>query len=310
MKSTTPAGALALVAFASMLAGGTPGVSAQGGQVADAPTLADILAAASRYVAEFRDQLSGIVAEERYRQRAGTPTRTARGFFGSREQRRELRSDLLLVRPRGADRFVEFRDVFEVDGRPVRDRQERLVDLFLSPTRSALSQMQAITVESARYNLGLITRTLNTPTLALALLSPDYKPRVTFARTTDTTPSLDLQMDAQGHSSDVWVVEFAENGVETLVSGQRGTSLPAEGRFWIEAASGAVVASELVVKDPDVSALVDVRYALEPDLGVRVPVEMRERYSDRSGSRVEGTASYSNFRQFQVEVDEGLPDKN
>jgi hypothetical protein len=35
-----------------------------------------------------------------------------------------------------------------------------------------------------------------------------------------------------------------------------------------------------------------------------VPVEMRETYSDRRGARVEGTAEYGRFRQFQVNVDE------
>ena len=123
-------------------------------------------------------------------------------------------------------------------------------------------------MESARHNIGTITRTLNTPTLALVLLYPDYQPHVTFSRTTDTTPFLDLQMEEPGHSTDVWVVDFDERGVRTLVRGQRGTFLPAEGRFWIEATSGVVIASELIVEDPDVSALVDVRYVLEPDVGV------------------------------------------
>ena len=33
---------------------------------------------------------------------------------------RQLRSDLLLVRPEGSDARMQFRDVFEVDGKPVR----------------------------------------------------------------------------------------------------------------------------------------------------------------------------------------------
>ena len=336
MNSTAPAGALALVVFGSMLAGGSSlragdvgravdvtgtlirdvttdsglgrlGMFAQARQVVEAPSLASVLAAAGDYVIDFRDQLSGIVSEERYRQRASTPAQDARGFLVFQNQRRGLRSDFLLVRPDGADRFVEYRDVFEVDGGPVRDRQERLTGLFLNASRSAASQIQVIIMESARYNLGAITRTLNIPTLALVLLYPDYQPHVTFSRTTDTKPSLDLQMDERGNSNDVWVVDFAERRVPTLVRGQGGTSLPAQGRFWIEAASGVVVASELMVDDPDVSALVDVRYALDPDIGVRVPVEMRERYRDRHGSRVEGTATYTNFRQFQVQVEESAP---
>ncbi len=337
MNSRAHVGTLALVVFLSMLAGGSTllaggtgragdvtgslildvptGVAAgtlrafaQAQQEADVPTLASVLAAAGQYVTEFRDRLSGIVAEERYRQRASSRTQGAGRFGTSQVQRRELRSDFLLVQPEGADRLVEYRDVFEVDGRPVRDRQERLAGLFLNPSRSAQSQMDAITIESARYNIGAITRTLNTPTIALILLYPDIQPHVTFSRTTDRTPSLDLQMEEPGHSTDVWVVEFAEHGAQTLVRGPRGTFLPAKGRFWIEATSGAVVASELIVEAPDASALIDVRYVLEPDLGVRVPDEMRERYRGRAGDRAEGTATYGNFRRFLVQAEESFRD--
>ena len=34
---------------------------------------------------------------------------------------------------------------------------------------------------------------------------------------------------------------------------------------------------------------------------------MRERYNDRYGSRVDGTATYSDFRRFQVNVEAELP---
>ena len=144
MKSTGPAYALALVAVASILVGGTPSVSAKGGQVAEAPSLAAVLAAAGQYVTQFRDQLSGIVAEERYRQRASTPSLTTKGFLDSRVRRRELRSDFLLIRPEGEDRYYGFRDVFEVDGRAIRDRQERLTRLFLDPSLSADRQIRGI----------------------------------------------------------------------------------------------------------------------------------------------------------------------
>ena len=340
MHSTAATCALALVVFVSVLEAGSTlrtgadgragdvtgplildiaidagvgrlGRSAQAGQGVEAPSLASALAAAGQYVVEFRDRLSGIVAEERYRQRASTP-QNVRGAFERQSQRRqnhrrELRSDFLLVRPENTDRFVEYRDVFEVDGRSVRDRQERLANLFLNHSRSAQAQAGAITIESARHNVGTITRTLNTPTLALVFLSPDYQPRVAFSRTTASTPSLDLEEGEWGDSTDVWTIEFAEGGMDTLVRGPRGASLAAQGRFWIEPASGVVVASELIVDGPDVYALVDVRYALEPDIGVRVPVEMREQYRDRYGSRAEGTATYSNFRRFQVQVEESAP---
>ena len=142
-------------------------------------TLDVVLARAAEYVTEFRRQFSGIVSEERSEQVARTPTSPGRY---SHEQL-DLRSDFLLVRPPRSDRYVEFRDVYEVNGRPTRDREERLTRLFLDPSPSARAQIQSIVNESARYNIGLIGRTLNTPTLALRFLDPAYQGRFAFAHT-------------------------------------------------------------------------------------------------------------------------------
>ena len=104
---------------------------------AQEPTLRDVLARAADYIVEFQRQLSGIVAEEEYVQDTGP---SALGGSFNRQatlpQHRELRSDLLLVRPAGVDRWIQFRDVFEVDGHPVRDRTERLMKLFLDPPKT------------------------------------------------------------------------------------------------------------------------------------------------------------------------------
>ena len=71
--------------------------------------------------------------------------------------------------------------------------------------------------------------------------------------------------------------------------------------------TGHVVASELVAEDVTIKGIVDVDYRIESALGLLVPVEMRERYEiRRDGSRVDGTATYGRFRQFQVKVDEKL----
>ena len=53
------------------------------------------------------------------------------------------------------------------------------------------------------------------------------------------------------------------------------------------------------------NAIVDVRFGLEPNIGLHVPLEMRERYEGvRDGVRIDGTATYAKFRQFLVQVDE------
>ena len=75
------------------------------------PSLDSVLARVGEYITEFRRQLSGIVGEERYEQRATPPPTTS--FRSTDQQYRELRSDFLLVRPEGEERFFEFRDVFE-----------------------------------------------------------------------------------------------------------------------------------------------------------------------------------------------------
>jgi len=83
--------------------------------------------------------------------------------------------------------------------------------------------------------------------------------------------------------------------------------LPSRGRFWIEPGTGRVLASELVADDPCVRGAIDVKYQPEAAVNLFVPIEMRERYELRKdSSKVEGTATYGRFRQFQVKVDETI----
>ena len=122
------------------------------------------------------------------------------------------------------------------------------------------------------------------------------------------------------------VFDFADGGAEDEVTlrrneavfadiellprpldGTNGRDLSARGRFWIEPATGHVLASELVAEDFSIKGTIDVDYESESAVGLLVPSEMRERYDiRRDGSRVDGAAVYSRFRQFQVTVDEKL----
>ena len=270
---------------------------------AQEPTLGQVLARTTEYVEALTTQLSGMVVEERYEQRArGSATG---GFGASGRERRALRSDYLLFQPEGADRHYGFRDVFEVDGRPVRDREERLTRLFLDPSVSSEAQVRGILIESARYNIGDVERSINTPTLALLFLRPAYKPRFTFERVTDTSPGLGVD---EPEEDGVWVIAYQEAWPTTVLRAGDGGNLPAQGRFWIEPETGRVLVSELIFEDSTVDAIVTVKHALDKEMGHLVPVEMRERYGNRRrGSRVDGVASYSRFRRFRVEVEEAAP---
>ena len=273
-----------------------PGMSVR----AQEPTLEDVLARATQYALDYQEALSGVVSEESYLQ---TWQR------GSRDpQVRELKSDVLLIRRPGKTQYVLFRDVFEVDGREVRDRDERLQQLFLSPSEANSAQILRILDESARYNLGDIGRTVNTPTLALVFLDAQYQSRFRFERVDDRVaesvrdPSVDSeQVRRFTGTEDLWVVAYTEIGRNTLIGNSRGGALPASGRFWIDPETGRIVITELRLRDETVDAVIDVRYELEPSVGLIVPTAMRERYHDlRRDSVIEGTADYSRVRRFQV----------
>ena len=258
---------------------------------AQEPALETVLARAAAYVVEFQRQLSGVVAEEQYVQDVRYPLATGTRF-SLLARHRELKADLLLVKP------------FDVDGKAVRDRNERLMHLFLAPDASSASQVQRITDESSRYNIGNLYRTVNVPVLALVILDPGNQARFKFKRSDHREPLLE---HGPIKSPDLWVVDYQEVQKQTIIRTTGGRDLAARGRFWIEPATGQVVASELVAEDMTIKGIIDVDYAIEPAMDLLVPVSMRERYDiHHDGSRVDGEASYTRFRRFQVKVDEKL----
>lgn len=264
---------------------------------AQSHSLDDVLKNAAGYVAAFHRQFSGIAAEETYLQETMNPQRSA----PAGHRRRALRSDLLLVRPGGAARYVELRDVFEVDGEPVRDRQQRLERLL--GDAQAGDKLAAIIRESARYNLGKVERNVNTPLMPLSFLSKASQPRFQFTHVEQSQPVFGDTQQAQANelavfrvSTEMWTVRYEERGKNTVIKTPDGRDLPVHGRFWINPSTGAVLISELIVPGVDVYATITTSYQSEPLMGFLVPIEMRELYlTDRE--RITGSASYGRFRQ-------------
>jgi hypothetical protein len=93
-----------------------------------------------------------------------------------RHLERVLRSDYALTRAFDKDAWVGYRDTFEVDGRPVRDREDRLQRLLSSDAPASAARIAS---ESARFNLGnsIVTRNVNVPTLVLEMLQPRNQDR-------------------------------------------------------------------------------------------------------------------------------------
>lgn len=285
-----PAFLLGLLVVAGIMPRATSAHPVAGPQASNTE-LAAILEAAGTYVQRFVDRFSNVVSEEHYTQDvlAGGSLLGARRGAAPATTHRVLRSDFLLVKTQEALGWVSYRDVFEVDGTPVRDRDERLTRLFSAPTPDAIEQAVRIARESARYNIGPAERTLNTPVLALLFLQPTLQSRFEFAlapRTTDISAS-------------TVVVSYREMARPTIVRTLRDADRPASGRFWIDAGSGQVRQSEMVLTGQGLTATFTTVFQPDARLGVAVPARLREEYQQPQ-SRLVGVATYTGFRQFAV----------
>jgi len=280
-------------------AGGRP-PTASAASVAGAPAAANeasvartlelqrLVARAADYVAGYEREYSMLVAEENYVQ-------SVRG------QRQQLRSDLLLVRQENVKGWTSFRDVFEVNGDPVRDRDDRLKRLFLDQSKAAQDQLLAIKTESARYNIGPVGRNMNVPLHALEFLEYANLSRFRF--------KLGGTRDVGGVVSTR--IDYEETGRPTLTRYNQTGDVAARGWFLIDPASGAVTSSMLQFKfggDGSTLELV-VKYGRDAMLGLWVPVEMTESYSRNpfvsggSAAAIDSRATYSKFRRFQVKAE-------
>ena len=141
------------------------------GPGATAPKADDLVARAGQYVVEYGQQLSLVIGVERYAQWMQNADQV-------RPLVRNLVSEFALVRV--GDDWLGFRDVVELDGKAVGDRQDRLQQLFLQAPTTAVQSSRGIADASARYNLGPLQRNFNVPTTSLFFVHPTNRPRFSF----------------------------------------------------------------------------------------------------------------------------------
>jgi hypothetical protein len=268
-----------------------------------------VLARAATYVEAYAGRFVGMVVEEFYVQDVITMNRFGYRVNMSRGPiHRTLKSDLLLVRPEGTDVWMQFRDVFEVDGKPVRDRNDRLQKLFLQPSKSSSAQADKIVRESVRYNIGDVERTINLPVLGMTILDRRVQTGFQFQMGGSEDPGHTLpQSQVFIPPADAVVISFTETQIRSLITNPQGKNLKSHGRFWVRMPDAQVLMTELLVDDFTLGAAVHVAYQPRPGFELPVPVEMHETYLNRlNNSRVEGSATYSNYRQFNVRTAEAI----
>ena len=255
--------------------------------------LEELLDRASAYERHFIDELSSVVAEERYEQ-----VFMERGARSGPRGKRVLVSDFLLVTRPGATVWQVFRQVLEVDGKPVAnpDDSTRLIELFSKPTSDTLRRADEIAAEGARYNL-LDIGTLNNPLMAIAFLQPEYRTRFRFK----------LGGLAKDLGPNVRTVHFEERVKPTILrSGAKG-NLFSSGLLLIEEDSGRVVKTRFIASlSGQPIANVETEFAFDDTLKVNVPVRMRDWYPAAYDRTFIGEATYGRFRRFQVVTEQRL----
>jgi hypothetical protein len=261
----------------------------------DEPSLDEVLSRAGAYVIAYHRAVATVIAEERYVQilsktlEVGGPATSTPAL-----QKRTLVSDFAIISgAAGEPAWMAFRDVREVDGDPVRRDDDR-IRRILTEDSQGLTRAMAISRESARYNLGadLVVRTINVPTLALDFLLPDARQRFSFKRAGSREQDGIL----------AWQIAFREKARPTIIRTPDGGSVPVQGSFLIDPATGRVLWSTVTTLDGGL-ATIDVRYAIEPRLEIAVPVQMHESYTIvRDRSTLTADATYTNYRRFETAV--------
>ena len=235
--------------------------------------LARLLAAVARYVEAYEPHLSSMIAEEDYLQKIRR--------WRDREEQRTV-SDFLFLKLPGAVNWVGFRDVYSIDGEPVREPQDRFTEI-LRAGGNVEKRAAELAAESARYNIGPVVRSINVPTLVLGWLAREPQRRFEF------------ELKGQKKIAGVRCreVEFRERETPTLIRGRGDTNVPSFGSF-CASEDGRVWRTEL---QPQGRAVIVVTYRNEPQFGLLVPDEMREAYG---AERIECLAKYSKDRRFSV----------
>lgn len=262
---------------------------------AQAPALHDFVARVAGYVTNLTPKIASVVAVEHYQQRLwpSTSTRTIR-----------LKSDFLLVRPGDAANWIMFRDVVEVNGKPIRYEEDRLVKLFGEPDADVAGRISRIVDESLRFHLPGGSVAVTNPFLVVALMHPHYQPRLAF-----TMGGEDRRV-----GRDVRVLRFEEREPRTSPNSAKGAQAPpildslglVRGSVWAEQETGRIVKTEVRIGRGTRLATNTTTFVQNDRLGVMVPREMRTSWRELGSAPVEGVATYDGFRQFEVRTEAAI----
>ena len=259
--------------------------------------------AAARYVTAYEEQLTSVVADETYTQEVRAQVPEQRGAPRSRSMRSEM---FFMFAER---QWMAIRDVGEVDGVAVTDRPDLRASLASMPATQVAAAFKR---SNSRFNIGLVTRNFNEPTLTLVVLDDDHRERFKFER----------KSTAKTEDGTLATIDFVEKSSPTLIRDLRYRSVYSRGSFVVEAGTGRVRRAVLRTQIDALKVELTTDYAADARLGMWVPSVFRERYEQgeelrssnnrrdlstlpnprREYEHVLCEARYSNYRRFEVET--------
>jgi hypothetical protein len=278
------------------------GVAANG-QVGNQPGSGfhTVLSSGMRYVMNYEQQFALLVSEEHYVQELQRPpnpgdnlSRTNPGGgmrAGGALSIQTIKSDFLLVQlGMDGEGWMPFRDAFEVKGKKLRNRDERLLKLFLGSDKDAFEKATRFNEASVKHHLGNVARTINIPTLGMMLLHPRVNERFEFTDGGEEAITGRVLRKAI----------YREAARPTLIKTTRGRDLALTGTIWIDPFTGAVVKSEMNAADPAVRCQVVVTFRRDEALEMWVPDKMEEYYKAALAvDDILATATYTNTRKYR-----------
>jgi VWFA-related protein len=276
----------------------------------------ELMPRVAAYIEDYAAQMSLVIGVERYGQWLQREDFTNPAAGTSRAISRQLVAEFALVRS-GND-WDGFRNVYEVDGKPVPDAKDRMAKLFTEAPASAVAQSRKIAAESSRYNMGAMQRNFNVPTVALFFLSTVNQGRFRFTK----------DKEDQVSGVRVWKVKYEEVRKPTIIRTSSGKDMPVKGEAWVDPVDGRILKTHMQIdsempialkaagardtsgpRTVNTSASITVTYTLEPKLGILVPAEMLETYEapmrsaftgEDNMTKVNCRATYSDFKRFET----------
>lgn len=258
-----------------------------------------VLSSGMRYTMNYEQRFMLLAADEHYDQQLLRPPNPGSNLSrsnpgggmqgGGAMATQTIDSDFLLVQLGGdGEGWMPFRDAYEVKGRKLRERDDRLLKLFTTNHKDRFDKAAQLTADSTKFNLGNVARTINIPTLAMMFLHPRVNERFEFTDGGEETINGRVLRKAI----------YKEVARPTLIKTTRNRDLALTGTMLIDPFTGTVVKTELNAADPQVRCQVIVTFRRDEALDLWVPEKMEEFYKAYSGlDDILATATYSNVRR-------------